>query len=220
MDEPLSPRDAAFVGSSLAFIAGFADASSFVGADGVFCAHVTGNFVVLAADLALHADAHEWLKLATFPIFVLSVLTATWISRATRAPLDSRAVRQLLALKAALLAVAALVGALSTRPALTRGVVVTLLVMAMAVQNSLHRLRPTLGVMTTVMTGNVTQWVTGIILPTAVGERSKHGALAMVIVFFAVGCVSGALGVAHFGFVVLVVPTVVALLTRSRIRGA
>ena len=42
----------------------------------MFCAHVTGNFVVLDADVARGARADEWLKLATFPIFVSAVLWA------------------------------------------------------------------------------------------------------------------------------------------------
>ena len=42
----LSPRNATILGVSLAVTAGFADASTFVGAGQVFCAHVTGNFVV------------------------------------------------------------------------------------------------------------------------------------------------------------------------------
>ncbi len=105
--EPLPPA-ALVIGPAMAFTAGFADASTFVGAGGIFCAHVTGNFVVLAADLATHADQSEWLKLATFPVFVSAVLAATWLHR--RIPLgpDPRSARVLLAFKSVLFVAAAL----------------------------------------------------------------------------------------------------------------
>jgi uncharacterized membrane protein YoaK (UPF0700 family) len=209
------------VAAALAFTAGFADASTFVGADGVFCAHVTGNFVVLAADLARHADRGEWLKLATFPVFVGAVLLTTWLNRSSLTPLDARGVRRLLAIKAGLIGAASVFGvtARESGPGATRTAIVVLLVAAMGVQNALHRLRPTLGAMTTVMTGNVTSWVAGVVLPaTAPGEAEKRRVLGVVIVLFAIGCLAGALGVARAGFAVLVVPAVAALVARSRVR--
>ena len=103
----MSSRDAATLGAALAFTAGFVDASGFVGADGVFCAHVTGNFVVLAADLARHAGADEWLKLATFPIFVAAVIASTLWYRRLHVQPGPAAVRRLLLLKVALIGSAA-----------------------------------------------------------------------------------------------------------------
>jgi uncharacterized membrane protein YoaK (UPF0700 family) len=219
-ETPMTPRDALVVGSALAFTAGFADASTFVGADGVFCAHVTGNFVVLASDLARRADAGGWLKLSTFPVFVAAVLVTTWVSSRSSGPLQTSTMRRLLALKAVLLGAAAIVGAAGTpsRPGIARSTIVTLLVVAMGIQNTIHRLRPTLGVMTTVMTGNVTSWLTGVLLPAPVSDAPKRRALGLVIAFFAVGCFAGAAGVVSIGFGALAFPTAVALLTRSRIR--
>jgi uncharacterized membrane protein YoaK (UPF0700 family) len=219
-DSPTSSRDALLVAATLAFTAGFADASTFVGADGVFCAHVTGNFVVLAADLATHVDRGEWLKLATFPIFVAAVLFTTWLGRASDKPLDAGSVRRLLLLKAALISAAAILGLTChpSRPGPARAAIVALLVAAMGVQNAVHRLRPTLGVMTTVMTGNVTSWVAGVLLPTAPGDRAKRRLLGVVTLVFAVGCVGGAFGVARLGFGALVVPAMAALVARWRVR--
>src|ERR1700722_5993023 len=123
---------ALLIAPALAFTAGFADASTFVGADGVFCAHVTGNFVVLAADLALHARADEWIKLATFPVFIGAVLGATWAYRRVEVRLGPAAARPLLALKAALIGAAAVVGlACAGSATATRAAVVALLVTAM-----------------------------------------------------------------------------------------
>jgi uncharacterized membrane protein YoaK (UPF0700 family) len=215
---PASARDAVLVAGMLAFVAGFADASTFVGADGVFCAHVTGNFVVLAADLARHADRSEWLKLATFPVFVGAVLATTWLSASSRSPPEKRTVRAILAVMAALLGVAAVVGLAADGPGAPRTAVVVLLVVAMGAQNALHRLRPALGAMTTVMTGNVTSWFAGMLLPTGPGEVEKRRLLGLVIVLFAIGCVGGALGTARIGFVGLAAPALAALLARSRVR--
>src|ERR1700689_4701038 len=98
------------IGPALAFTAGFSDASTYVGADGIFCAHVTGNFVVLAADLARHARADEWLKLATFPIFVAAVLASTWVHRRLAPDVSARSARALLAVESLLFGTAAIVG--------------------------------------------------------------------------------------------------------------
>jgi uncharacterized membrane protein YoaK (UPF0700 family) len=217
----MSTRDAAILVGTLGFVAGFSDASTFVGADGVFCAHVTGNFVVLAADLALHAGADEWLKLATFPIFVSAVLWATWLYRRFDVRLGARTIRGLLLLKAALIGAAAVTGlaVASREPGPHRTVIVALLVTAMGIQNALHRLNPQpLPAMTTVMTGNVTQWLTERMTLAPAQDRTKHRLLGLVIASFAVGCAAGALGVARIGFSVLVVPAAMVLVASSRIR--
>ncbi len=213
----MKPRDAATLGAALAFTAGFADASSFVGADGVFCAHVTGNFVVLAADLARHAHADEWLKLATFPIFVLAVIGATLAYRRMDARPGPATVRRLLLLKAVLLGGAAVLGLVraSAVAGPVRSTIVAMLVTAMGVQNALHRVQPTLGSMTTVMTGNVTQWLNEILMPAAARDAAKHRTLGVVIAAFAAGCATGAWGVAHLGFGVLALPAAVVLAARS-----
>jgi uncharacterized membrane protein YoaK (UPF0700 family) len=220
MDPAGARREPIPVAVCLAFVAGFADASSFVGAGGIFCAHVTGNFVVLAADLARHAHADEWLKLATFPLFVLAVLAATRLHRRPAPGPGARAPRLLLALMSALFGVAAALAVALPRTAVgwSRPAIVTCLVIAMGVQNAMHRLNPSLGPMTTVMTGNVTQWFMEKLLPVAPEAKPKHRLLGVVIAAFAGGCIAGALGVARVGFVVLLVPTAVALFVRSRLR--
>jgi uncharacterized membrane protein YoaK (UPF0700 family) len=216
----MSLRDGAILGGTLGFVAGFSDASTFVGADGVFCAHVTGNFVVLAADFALHARGDEWLKLATFPIFVAAVLSATWLNRRRTAP-GASSVRGLLLLKAVLIGAAALIGltVVSREPGVSRTAIVALLVTAMGIQNAIHRLSPTpMPAMTTVMTGNVTQWLTEWMTQAPGQDRTKHHLLGIVIGAFAIGCAAGALGVARLGFGVLAIPAVVVLIARSRVQ--
>jgi uncharacterized membrane protein YoaK (UPF0700 family) len=120
----------------------------------------------------------------------------------------------------ALLGAAAALGLVrvTAGPGLARTAIVALLVAAMGIQNALHRLRPSLGVMTTVMTGNVTQWLTGwVVARGGPGEMAGRRALGAVLASFAVGCAAGAYGVASMGFGVLVVPALAVLLARSRI---
>lgn len=197
---------------ALAFVAGFADASSFCGAGGVFCAHVTGNFVVLAADLARGAQADEWVKLATFPIFVAAIALATKLS--------FRGPRALLWTSAGLLVLAAVVGAFDApaRP-FARVAVVSLLVLAMGVQNAMHRLEPALGPTTTVMTGNVTGFLIEVLRP-APEAAAKHRLAGHVIASFALGCAAGAFGVTRFGFGSLALAAAITLLVASRARAA
>src|ERR1700744_2930638 len=57
----------------LAFCGGFCDTATYVGGHGTFSAHVTGNFILFAYDLVYHGDALSWLKLLTFPVFVIAV---------------------------------------------------------------------------------------------------------------------------------------------------
>src|SRR5271166_4574962 len=59
----------------LSFNAGFVDAASFLGFDGLFTAHVTGNFVTLAAALVLgsHGIVN---KLLALPEFIMVVALA------------------------------------------------------------------------------------------------------------------------------------------------
>ena len=71
--------------------------------------------------------------------------------------------------------------------------------------------------MTTVMTGNVTQWFVETLIPGTPESAKKHRVLGLLIAAFAAGCACGALGVAELRFTVLVVPMVVTLLVRSRV---
>jgi len=215
------PKEIAVV-AGLSFIAGFADASSFVGAEGVFSAHVTGNFVVLAADFARGADRGEWIKLATFPVFVATVLAVTMLQR--RLELEpSAATRRLLVLESALFASAAALGAAAGAPPASgppRAAVVALLVVAMGVQNAMHRIHGKLGPMTTVMTGNVTQLLSDALAPRTPESRARRKLLGAVILAFAVGCAAGAASVWRLGFAMLVVPALAALGTRALVPAA
>jgi uncharacterized membrane protein YoaK (UPF0700 family) len=213
---PGLPKETA-VGALLAFIAGFADASTFVGAQGVFCAHVTGNFVVLAADLARGAGKEEWLKLATFPIFVATVLAVTAVHRKLKLE-PPATTRRLLLTKAVLFAAAAALGLAAGAPpagGAARTAIVALLVVAMGVQNAMHRIHGKLGPMTTVMTGNVTQLLSDSFVAGTPEAHARRKHLGAVILAFAIGCAAGAVSVWWIGFAMLLVPALAALGART-----
>ncbi len=60
----------------LTLVASFTDSATFIGADKLFAAHVTGNFIILAYDIIHHAGRNEWSKLLAFPVFFLAVMLA------------------------------------------------------------------------------------------------------------------------------------------------
>jgi uncharacterized membrane protein YoaK (UPF0700 family) len=64
----------------LAAVAGYCDTATFVTANGTFSAHVTGNFIVFAAQAILDSDPNAWVKLVTFPVFVIAVIFGGWLA--------------------------------------------------------------------------------------------------------------------------------------------
>src|SRR5512139_3152273 len=70
--------------SLLAFTSGFVDTLSFIALFGLFAAHITGNFVLIATSLAEFRSG-LWIKLLAIPIFVFSAaLTRVYIIRRER----------------------------------------------------------------------------------------------------------------------------------------
>ncbi len=62
----------------LTFVAGYCDTVTFLAANEVFSAHVTGNFILLAHDVVHRSDGETWTKLLTFPVFVAAVMAGGW----------------------------------------------------------------------------------------------------------------------------------------------
>jgi len=58
----------------LTIIAGYCDTVTFVAADSIFSAHVTGNFIVFAYQIVKGIDLNAWIKLLTFPVFIIAVI--------------------------------------------------------------------------------------------------------------------------------------------------
>jgi len=155
IDDSFATRVLPFV---LSVIAGGVDTIGFLGLDGLFTAHVTGNLVVLAARL-LAAGAAPVAQLISVPVFIVALmLTRLLVGCLERARIAS--LRPLLLLQflllAAFLALGAAEGAGRDPNAPILVFAGMLGVSAMAVQNALVRTSLKGAPSTAVMTTNIT----------------------------------------------------------------
>lgn len=151
-----------FVTLVLTLIGGYCDSITFVAADKIFSAHVTGNFIVFAYQLINGGGADAWIKLLTFPVFMVAVMTGGWIAARFFNKHFLLLAEGVILLIAGALAYGAgyLDGPEVTWPMY---VVVMVTVFAMGFQNAYGKLfaKDTFGP-TTMMTGNVTQFALDI----------------------------------------------------------
>lgn len=207
----------------LTFNGGYVDTAGFLALQGLFTAHVTGNFVTIGASL-VHGTSGVVAKLLALPVFcAVVVLTRTFSNHLPRE--GCTAVNVLIGMKVMLFAAAAAALALSLGPFTngdSLGAIVTgmTLVAAMAIENTIHRLFLPKSPPTTLMTGNTTQvmmnvaeLLRGDLAPAARSTlRMASAALARSICVFAAGCAAAALIFAAAGGGVLVLPPVIAIL--------
>jgi uncharacterized membrane protein YoaK (UPF0700 family) len=202
--------------SLLAFVSGFVDTLSFVGLFGLFAAHVTGNFVMMATSIAEFRYG-LWIKLLAIPMFILAaVATRLFIIRRERHALQAAA--QVMATQALLLTAFMVVALVSSpfRHHETAGVIATglLAAAAMAVQNTAARTFLTGLPPTTVMTGNLIQVIVDTVDvwqghgPVDTKRARLHKLLPMLLSFI-LGTVLGAAGYLAVGFWSLLLPIVV-----------
>lgn len=151
----------------LGMIAGFVDTASFFALFGLFTAHVTGNLVTAGSALARQTQAGVVAKLAMLPIFMVAVALATLIVQAMRRR-GADPLVALLALMTAMLAVfwglgVALAPYADGPDAWAVIAIGGAGVVALGVQNAL--MREALGTLspTTVMTGNLTQFMIDLV---------------------------------------------------------
>jgi len=205
----------------LSLNAGYVDTAGFLALQGLFTAHVTGNFVTLGAALVLGTTG-VIAKLSALPVFCLVVVLTRLASRG----LFGRgwpALRLLLGVKLLLLTLGAALaihfGPFANGdawPALATGMV---LVAAMAIQNGVHRIHLGSAPPTTLMTGSTTQIMIDLAdlaaglpaekRPLVLG-RMKRAAISVGA--FALGCAAAALGFAEYGVWCFTVPPLLALL--------
>jgi uncharacterized membrane protein YoaK (UPF0700 family) len=206
----------------LSFNGGFVDTAGFLGLQGLFTAHVTGNFVTLGA--ALVFGTHGVIaKLIALPEFVVIVALA----RLAGAALRSRAIdalRPLLVAKVAFLLVF-FVLAVALGPFPNSDSPAALLtgfagIAGMAIQNAVQRVHFAHIPPTTLMTGNTTQaaldavdLMRGAEGDNAAAVRARLARTVRSIVWFAAGCAIAALLYYWFGFWCLAVPVAVGAAT-------
>jgi uncharacterized membrane protein YoaK (UPF0700 family) len=205
----------------LSLTAGCTDVIGFLGLNGLFTAHITGNLVVLAAHVVA-GDPAIFSYILSVPVFMLALfltrLFARALERAGRDTLGPLLLLQLLAL-AAFLVLCVTAGPWLDPNAATAVSAGMFGVAAMAVQNALVQISLKGVPSTAVMTTNVTHFMLdlgGVLVGGDPVEIAKARGRAMhtlpVIVGFTVGCGLGAACEAAMGLSSLALPTGLALL--------
>lgn len=142
----------------LAWVAGFCDTATFVAGDSIFSAHVTGNFIVFAAQVTSDSNpVASWLKLLTFPVFIGAVMVGGLIAEKSQRKYKILYTEGMILMFCGLAAIL-----LPMIKGFDENIIVYIVVMTtvvgMGLQNAFGKLfaKETLGP-TTMMTGNVTQ---------------------------------------------------------------
>ena len=205
----------------LAVNGGYVDTAGFLALQGLFTAHVTGNFVTLGASLVFGSGGVV-AKLVALPVFCVVVGLVRLLGNALAARKFS-ALRVLLWVKLALLIVgfglALRFGPFADGnawPALVTGMT---LVAAMAVQNGIQRIHLPGAPPSTLMTGNTTQVVIDVVdllrgVRDAADAATTRGRLARMsasIACFAGGCAAAAFLLYFAGMWCFAAPPLIAL---------
>jgi len=215
-------QDIASLSVILSVIAGATDTIGFLGLNGLFTAHITGNLVVLAAHLVTNGQA-DFSYILAVPVFMLVLLLTCLLAGALeRAGFST--LKPLLLLQFLLLVVFLVLGVTAgpwkSAPNPSIATVTGMFgVAAMAVQNALLKISLKGAPSTAVMTTNLTQFIldVGAVLTmsdpaniTQARDRAKR--TFPVIIGFAIGCGLGAGCEAAVGFWSLALPVGLALL--------
>ena len=201
----------------LSLLGGYVDTAGFLALQGLFTAHVTGNFVTLGASL-VHGTSGVFAKLIALPVFC-AVVVATRLLSFQLPKFGLPILRTMLAFELLLLSLGAVFAVWlgpfrngDAWPALLTGMT---LVSAMAIQNAAHRIHLGSAPPTTLMTGTTTQVMIDLAdlmrhpLPE---ERAKALARLRVmsasVAAFALGCAAAAGSFSLNGMWCFVVPPV------------
>jgi uncharacterized membrane protein YoaK (UPF0700 family) len=204
---------------------GYVDTAGFLALQGLFTAHVTGNFVTIGAALVFGTSGVV-AKLLALPMFCVVVGLARVLGQAMahRPVLRPRvliAIQFVLLLLGCVLAVE--FGPFrdgDSAPAIITGMA---LVAGMAIQNAVHRVHLANFPPTTLMTGNTTQLVLDVVdllhpVTRHVNRdatRQRAGRMAVAVSCFAVGCALAALLFWRVGVWCFAVPPLIVLATSA-----
>jgi len=211
-----APKAEAALLMVLSLIAGYVDTAGFLSLQGLFTAHVTGNFVTLGASLAFGSSG-AIAKVLALPLFCL-VVVATRLLNTVLSNRSRPALEILIAQEVLLLFIGAALAIrfgpfddTNTWQAVLTGMA---LVGAMAVQNAVHRIHFGSAPPSTIMTGTTTQVMIDLAgrLYGHPGTGTESGArlrrMAATVLSFATGCASAALLYGSLGMKCLLVPPV------------
>ena len=205
----------------LSVIAGSTDIIGFLGLNGLFTAHITGNIVVLAAH-TVAGDPAIFSYILSVPVFMLVLL----LTRLVAGGLEGSGISTLrpLLLVQLMFLVAFLVLCVTAGPWSDTNEILAIVagmfgVAAMAVQNALVQISLKNSPTTAVMTTNVTHFMLDLGEALAGGDadkvtkaRNRAMHTLPVIIGFTIGCGLGAAGEAIAGLSSLALPTGLALL--------
>jgi len=214
-----TPSGPSAIAALLSFNGGFVDTAGFLGLQGLFVAHVTGNFVTLGAALAFGSHGIVG-KILALPEFILVVALARLAGASLRAR-QLPVLRILLAAKVVLLfcffALAVGFGPFPNPDSPMALVTSFAGIAAMALQNAIQRVHLASLPPTTLMTGSTTQaTIDAVDLLSGTDEahaaqiRNRFGRLSLSILYFAAGCAASAVLYVWVGFWALAVPVLVA----------
>jgi len=210
------------ISALLTFVSGFVDAAGFFGLQGLFAAHVTGNFVTMGESLVhgTHGIIGKLLVLPEFVVIVILTRFAGLFLQKRKLPV----LRPLLCFELLFLTGFWILAVLyepfpdgDSDAALAASFMA---VAAMAILNAIQRVHLTDVPPITIMTGNTTQaaldaveLVRGLPSDKKAMVRSRFLRTINSIAFFALGCASAIVLHFHFGlgFKDLVLPVFLAL---------
>lgn len=203
----------------LSLIAGVTDVTSWLLLGGFFSAHVTGNLVVVAADIVTGTPP-DIVAVLAIPVFILTTAVATIAAR--RIGADSPNVTTVLfGAQAAFLVAAGILSFTthaSANPKEGMAIVIGICaVCAMATQNAYLHIVPPRALSTAVMTGNLvaaTVAVTDILRTrgAATDARARWTASWPLLAGFVGGCLMGATGATLFSDQGALVPAALAVI--------
>ncbi|HEY0427156.1 MAG TPA: YoaK family protein [Pyrinomonadaceae bacterium] len=217
----------------LSFVSGFVDTAGFIALGGIFTAHVTGNFVLAGASLVRASTEGVLPKLVMFPIFVAAV-GASYLIACRLERSQKNALFYLMILEAVFLFAFAFVGwhfqpESAVKMSETQTIIVGAIgVMAMAIQNAYMKQFLSKLTMTTVMTGNVTQFSIDLTKFTfrvfksddaeenAAEIRERLKKVGVAILGFLFGAIGGAVLFVNFGLLAVLLPAGLIVLTAFR----
>src|ERR1700688_2015329 len=206
----------------LSFNGGYVDTVGYLSLQGLFTAHVTGNFVTIGAALVFGTSGIV-AKLLALPVFCMVIIVTRLVS--FNLPPRWPVLETMLTLKLLLLLVAAVVAIAmgpfangDGAPAIILGMT---LVSAMAIQNAAQRIHLGGAPPTTLMTGTTTQIMIDIAdmirgVPGVAREtiKSRLRSMCVAVTSFAAGAAAGALLFHTMGSWCFALPPVVAFLAR------
>jgi uncharacterized membrane protein YoaK (UPF0700 family) len=212
----------------LSFNGGYVDTAGYLSLQGLFTAHVTGNFVTIGAALVFGTSGLV-AKLLALPVFCMviivtrlmsSILPARWAAFETMLNL-----KLLLLIVAAVLAIA--MGPFANGNGAPAIIVGMTLVSAMAIQNAANRIHLSAAPPTTIMTGTTTQimidiadLIRGVPEPARDVIRSRLRRMCVAVASFAVGAAAGALLFHAIGSWCFALPPVIAFLARISVKSS